>query len=108
MVAVYSSSTLPSASGPRVFEGLEADVRQNFPSLDTVKFSHRWGGPVSITVDMAPAMGYVGDERMVYSLGCMGHGISLTHLNGATAADLILEKNTDLTEVFFVNRRTIP
>lgn len=91
-----------------VFDGLEEDLRNTFPQLKTVGFTHRWGGPVSITPDMAPAMGYVGDERMVYSLGCIGHGVSLTHLNGVTAADLVLEKKTDLTDVFFVNRRTIP
>ena len=61
-----------------------------------------------MTLDMAPALGYLGDKRMVYSLGCMGHGVSLTHLNGATCADLVLENKTDLTEVFFVNRKTIP
>ncbi len=91
-----------------VFEGLEEDLRKTFPQLKNVGFTHRWGGPVSITADMAPAMGYVGDKRMVYSLGCIGHGVSLTHLNGVTAADLVLEKKTDLTDVFFVNRRTIP
>ena len=32
----------------------------------------------------------------------------MTHLNGRTVADLILERQTDLTDVFFVNRRTIP
>jgi len=32
----------------------------------------------------------------------------MTQLNGRTVADLILEKKTDLTDVFFVNRRTIP
>ena len=53
-------------------------------------------------------MGYVGDKSMVYSLGCMGHGVSLTYLNGRTLADLVLDKKTDLTDVFFVNRRTIP
>ena len=37
-----------------------------------------------------------------------GHGVSLTHLNGRTVADLVLERRTDLTDVFFVNRRTIP
>ncbi|MEW5736461.1 MAG: FAD-binding oxidoreductase [Thermodesulfobacteriota bacterium] len=91
-----------------VFDGLEGDLRKTFPQLKNVGFTHRWGGPVSITPDMAPAMGYVGDPRMVYSLGCIGHGVSLTHLNGVTAADLVLEKKTDLTDVFFVNRRTIP
>ena len=57
---------------------------------------------------MAPALGYAGDRNVVYSLGCVGHGVSLTHLNGRTVADLVLERKTDLTDAFLVNRRTIP
>jgi glycine/D-amino acid oxidase-like deaminating enzyme len=57
---------------------------------------------------MAPAIGLVGDKRAVYSLGCVGHGVSMTHLNGRTIADLLLEKDSDLTRVCFVGRRTIP
>ena len=57
---------------------------------------------------LAPAIGYLGDQRVVYSLGCVGHGVSLTHLNGQTVRDLVLERQTDLTDVFFVNRTTIP
>jgi hypothetical protein len=38
----------------------------------------------------------------------MGHGVSLTHLNGRTLADMVLGKKTDLTEVFFVNRNALP
>ena len=90
------------------FRGLEKDVRETFPALRDIKFTHHWGGPVSVPLDMAPALGYAGDRRLVYSLGCVGHGVSLTHLNGVTIADLILERKTDLTDVFFVNRRTIP
>ena len=93
---------------PAIFRALEKDVRDLFPSLENVRFTHHWGGPVSITLDLAPAMGYVGDKNVVYSLGCMGHGVSLTHLNGRTLADLVLDKKTDLTDVFFVNRTTIP
>lgn len=90
------------------FDGLEADVRQTYPALKDVTFTHRWGGPVSVPLDMTPAMGYLGDPRVAYSLGCVGHGVSLTHLNGWTLADLVLERKTERTEVFFVNRRTIP
>ena len=57
---------------------------------------------------MAPAIGYIGDSRAVYSLGCVGHGVSMTHLNGCTLADLLLECQSDLTSVWFVNRRMIP
>ena len=91
-----------------VFSGLEQDVRDLFPVLEDIRFTHRWGGPVSVTVDMSPAIGYAGDKDIVYSLGCIGHGVSMAHLNGRTVSDLILEQETDLTEVFFVNRKTIP
>lgn len=93
---------------PLTFQGLKDDVRRIFPQLKNVRFTHQWGGPVSITLDLAPALGRVGDDRVVYSLGCMGHGVSLTHLNGRTLADMVLDKKTDLTEVFFVNRKTLP
>lgn len=92
----------------RVFADLERDVVWLFPSLKGVKFTHRWGGPVSVPVDLAPAIGHIGDERAVYSLGCVGHGVSMTHLNGRTLADLVLDRKTDLTGTWFVNRRMIP
>jgi glycine/D-amino acid oxidase-like deaminating enzyme len=88
--------------------GLERHVARVFPALEGIRFTHRWGGPVSVPVDMAPAMGFFGDERVLYSLGCVGHGVALTHLNGRALADLALGRKTDLTSVFFVNRKTIP
>jgi glycine/D-amino acid oxidase-like deaminating enzyme len=90
------------------FVDLERDVIWLFPHLKGVQFTHRWGGPVSVPLDMAPAIGFLGDERAIYSLGCVGHGVSMTHLNGRTMADLALEHKTDLTDVWFVNRHMIP
>ena len=93
---------------PATFAGLKADVRQLFPALKDIRFTHEWGGPVSVPLDMAPALGYLGDRNVVYSLGCVGHGVSLTHLNGKTLSELLLGRRSELTDVFFVNRRTIP
>jgi glycine/D-amino acid oxidase-like deaminating enzyme len=93
---------------PVTFEELKNDVRELFPALKETQFTHEWGGPVSVPLDMTPAIGYAGDKNVVYSLGTVGHGVSMTQLNGRTVADLILERRTDLTDVFFVNRRTIP
>ncbi len=93
---------------PVTFERLKKDARDLFPVLKDIGFSHEWGGPVSVPLDMAPALGYLGDKNVAYSLGCVGHGVSLTHLNGRTLADLILERRSELTDVFFVGRRTIP
>lgn len=92
----------------RIFGDLERDVGWLFPNLKDIHFTHRWGGPISVPLDLAPAIGHIGDKRAVYSLGCVGHGVSMTHLNGRTLADLVLERKTDLTEVWFVNRRVIP
>jgi len=93
---------------PRTFADLERDVVRLFPTLKGIRFTHRWGGPVSVPIDMAPAIGFLGDPRAVYSLGCVGHGVSMTHLNGRTIADLLQERKTDLTDVWFVNRKMIP
>jgi glycine/D-amino acid oxidase-like deaminating enzyme len=90
------------------FQNLERDIVWLFPSLNGARITHRWGGPVSVPVDLAPAMGHLGDQRAVYSLGCVGHGVSMTHLNGRTLADLVLERKTDLTDTWFVDRRLIP
>ena len=86
----------------------EEHFRVTFPHLHDVRFTHRWGGPFSVTLDLNPALGYLGDERAVYSLGCIGHGVSMTHLNAQTLRDLLLERETDLTEGPFVNRRVLP
>ena len=92
----------------QTFSTLEQDIVWLFPHLKGIQITHRWGGPVSVPLQMAPALGYLGDERAIYSLGCVGHGVSMTHLNGVTLTDLALEHKTDLTEVWFVNRSIIP
>jgi glycine/D-amino acid oxidase-like deaminating enzyme len=93
---------------PHTFSTLEQDILWLFPHLKGIKITHRWGGPVSVPMQMAPAIGFLGDERAMYSLGCVGHGVSMTHLNGRLLADMVLERKTDLTEVWFVNRQMIP
>lgn len=107
-VSMAYGSDMERDRNEEVFLGLEQDVRDIFPALRDVAFTHQWGGPVSVPVDMAPALGYVGGKDVVYSLGCVGHGVSMTHLNGRTVADLVLGRRTDLTDVFFVNRKTVP
>jgi glycine/D-amino acid oxidase-like deaminating enzyme len=87
---------------------LSAHIAQVFPALKDLHITHRWGGPVSVPLDMTPAIGTLGDERVVWSLGCMGHGVSLTQLNGLTLSQILRGERTELTDVFFVNRRTIP
>jgi len=94
-------------SSESAWRHLEKHMRVLFPVLADVKVTHRWGGPFSVTLDLTPALGYLGDQRAVYSLGCIGHGVSTTHENAITLTDLLLERQTENTACPFVNRRAI-
>jgi glycine/D-amino acid oxidase-like deaminating enzyme len=87
---------------------LEQHARWLFPSLAGARITHRWGGPFSMTLDLTPALGYLGDRHVVYSLGCIGHGVSMSHMNGQIIRDLLLERQSDLLDCPFVNRRVLP
>ncbi|MDR5694627.1 MAG: FAD-dependent oxidoreductase [Armatimonadota bacterium] len=90
------------------FQHLEGFLKTLFPPLKGVRIAYRWGGPVSVTLDMAPAVGTAHDREVVYNLGCIGHGVSLMPSNGRIIADLVLERKTSLTDLWFVNRRVLP
>ena len=104
-VIVKYGASMDNDMNPKVFTQLEQDIVDFYPCLKGVKITHRWGGPVSVPMDMIPALGYLDDHRAVYSLGCMGHGVSLTHLNGEVMADLLMERKSEWTECFPVNRK---
>jgi len=107
-VSIAFGSNMNKDYNEKTFKQLEEDIVRTFPCLGGVKITHRWGGPVSITLDLAPAIGFFGDKNAIYSIGCIGHGVSLTHMNGWTIAELLLEKETERTNMFFVNRKVIP
>ncbi len=92
-----------------IFSRLRRHVTDVFPQLGGIGFTHQWGGPVSVTADAAPVIGYLGgDRRAVFSLGCIGHGVSMTTMNGRTIAELLTGRQTDRTRMFFVGRKVLP
>jgi glycine/D-amino acid oxidase-like deaminating enzyme len=107
-VGLGDGKTMDFDTDETIFEKLRDDLLATFPQLKGIRFTHAWGGPVSVPVDLFPALGHAGGKDWVYSLGCVGHGVSTTHLHGHTLADLVLERDTDLTDTFFVNRRVVP
>ncbi|TNC80612.1 MAG: FAD-dependent oxidoreductase [Oleiphilus sp.] len=91
-----------------IWQALEAHFRWLFPTLQHKKIDYKWGGAVSANLDMVPEIGFIGDENILYSTGCIGHGVSLTQLNGRLLADLIAGKETERTRFWIVNRKAIP
>ena len=107
-VGLSYGTSLAHDSDASAWHHLEEHMRLLFPVLRDVRVTHRWGGPFSVTLDLTPALGYLGDERAVYALGCIGHGVSMTHQNALVLTDLLLQRRTENTACPFVNRRVIP
>jgi glycine/D-amino acid oxidase-like deaminating enzyme len=109
-VGLTYSGGLDADSDEKAWRHLEEHIHWLWPHLGAVEITHRWGGPFSVTMDLTPALGYLGDERVVYSLGCIGHGVSMSYLNGRILRDLLLDgpDGTEARACPFVNRRTLP
>ena len=107
-VGLTYGNSLYGDNNEAAWQHLEKHVHWLFPSLKEAKITHRWGGPFSVTVDLTPVIGYVGDQRAIYSAGCIGHGVSTSHLNAQTIRDILLERKSDLLDCPFIDRRVIP
>ena len=93
---------------PKVWEALEAHFHWLFPTLKHKKIHYKWGGAVSANLDMTPEIGFIGDENIIYSSGCIGHGVSLTQLNGRLIADLVAGIDSEISKFWIVNRKALP
>ena len=93
---------------PKAWSHLERFIGQTFPPLRNIPIAHRWGGAFSVTLNSTPQIGTLRGGDAVYSIGCTGHGVAMTHMNGRIIRDLILERKTELTDLWFVNRRSLP
>jgi glycine/D-amino acid oxidase-like deaminating enzyme len=107
-VGLTYANRLHADENEAAWKHLQDHIGFLFPSLSDVNITHRWGGPFSVTLDLTPAIGFIGDRRAVYSLGCIGHGVSMSHLNAKVITDMILERTSELLDTPFVQRRLIP
>ena len=80
-------------------------VRNWFPILKKTRFTHRWGGAVSIPRDWHPYISWDKGCRIGRAGGYSGDGVSLSHLSGKTLAHLILQRDHPITSLPHVNWR---
>ena len=105
-VSIGYRTDLDKDLNENTFAHLKQHVTEVFPQLKGLRFTHQWGGPVSVTMDMAPAIGYLGkDRKAIFSMGCIGHGVSMTTMNGRTIAEMLTGRKTERTDMFFVGRK---
>lgn len=102
------AGNMENDASPKAWAHLERFIGDTFPVLRGINISHRWGGAFSVTSDSTPQIGTLDGGGAFYSIGCTGHGVAMTHKNGRILAELVLEKKTPLTDLWFVNRRSFP
>jgi glycine/D-amino acid oxidase-like deaminating enzyme len=95
-------------ASPKAWRHLERFIGETFPPLAGIGIAYRWGGAFSVTADSTPQIGTLDGGGAVYAIGCTGHGVAMTHRNGHILCDLVLGRKTELTDLWFVNRRSFP
>jgi glycine/D-amino acid oxidase-like deaminating enzyme len=77
-----------------------------FPVLREVEFPYHWGGPLAAPRDWHPHVIYDRTTGIASAGGYVGDGVATANLAGRTLADLILGRDTDLTQLPWVGHRS--
>jgi glycine/D-amino acid oxidase-like deaminating enzyme len=90
------------------FARLSHNFFTNFPQLEGVRFTHRWGGAIDTCTRFSVFFGRALGGRAAYALGYTGLGVGASRFGGRTALDLLDGRDTDATALEFVRRRPLP
>jgi len=89
---------------PPVFAALRRTLHDLVPAELT--FSHQWGGPLGVSRDWHPAVGFDRSTGRGWAGGYVGDGVAASFLAGRTLADLVLGRQTDRCTLPWVNHRS--
>lgn len=76
-----------------------------FPATRGAAIDHLWSGVLGVPRDWAATVGLDRDTGIAWGGGYVGTGVTATNLAGRTIADLILERDSDLVTLPWVNHR---
>jgi glycine/D-amino acid oxidase-like deaminating enzyme len=75
-----------------------------FPSLQGIKFTHNWGGPVGVPRDWMPTVFFDAGTRMAMISGYTGQGVATSNLSGRLLAGLLSESAPELARLPLAQR----
>jgi glycine/D-amino acid oxidase-like deaminating enzyme len=103
----YASRVRPAYDrDPVVFAALRSSLVDLFPVLADVAISHSWGGPVGVSRDWFPSVGFDQASGLGWAGGYVGDGVACSALAGQTLAELICGQDTERTRLPWVNHRS--
>jgi glycine/D-amino acid oxidase-like deaminating enzyme len=91
---------------PECFRRLRESFEWFFPQLAHVPFEHEWGGPIAITGHSIPGVGWLdpSSRKVAFAYGYNGHGVAITHVAARAIVDLVADRKSDWTDLWFVGR----
>ncbi|HEX3325614.1 MAG TPA: FAD-binding oxidoreductase [Actinomycetota bacterium] len=91
---------------PRVFEELAHVLVDLFPAAGDVRITHRWGGSLGVPRDWYSSVGLDRATGLAWAGGYVGDGVAVSNLAGRTLSDLILQRDTDLVHLPWVDHHS--
>ena len=91
---------------PDVFAALHRVLVDLLPATEGAAVTHSWGGPLGIARDWCASVGLDKRTGLAWAGGYVGDGVSTTNLAGRTLADLVLDRDSDLVRLPWVNHRS--
>jgi glycine/D-amino acid oxidase-like deaminating enzyme len=90
------------------FARLAEHLRQVFPVLEDVGFSHRWGGAIDTCSRVSAFFGTARDGKVAYAAGYTGLGVGATRFGAALMLDLLDGLDTERTRTRMVQTMPLP
>ncbi len=90
------------------FARLSQHFFTQFPQLEGLRFSHRWGGAIDTCSRFSVFFGSALGGRVVYALGYTGLGVGASRFGARVAVDLLDGRVTEATALSLVRRRPLP
>ncbi|GLS86503.1 FAD-dependent oxidoreductase [Cypionkella aquatica] len=86
-------------------EKLKAILYRMLPQTRSLKLDHAWCGVLGVPRDWCTTAGLDVSTGVAWAGGYVGLGVSTSNFSGQTLADLILNKQTERTDLPWVNRK---
>ncbi len=77
-------------------------LREIFPVLEQAKITHRWGGVLGAPRSFTPSVNFDRSTGLASAGGYVGEGVAAANLAGQTMADLLADRETELTAMPWV------
>ncbi|MBE7184059.1 MAG: FAD-dependent oxidoreductase [Methylobacterium mesophilicum] len=89
-------------------DSLHAILTRLLPQVAHLRIDHAWCGVLGVPRDWCTTVGLDPKTRIGWAGGYVGLGVSSSNLSGRTLTDLVLDRDTDLVRLPWVNRKVRP